>query len=145
MLKSGIEMFKQINVNPHGVLTQDCVIRALTLFLNKPYEKVLSDLLNIYKRTGYHIGDTVCFMQYLNTLNITDRIDIELKYKLSDMCVAIQNNNFKYFPKLNTDNSAELLVLLKNSHLTYVKNGIIYDTWNCSTMPVMCCFIKKNK
>jgi len=132
-------IYKFYNCNPHSTLTQDCAIRALTAFTGKDYWDILDDLISIYKKNGYHIIDPVCFMLYLDSLRIYKQTLIKFPQiiQLKTFCEDIQNGVFD--KKLN-----HTLVLLQNSHLTYVQNGIIQDIWDCSKLNISAYWIKKD-
>ena len=119
--------FNFYNCNPNSTLTQDCVPRALTAFTGIDYWDVVNGLFKIYKDTGYHIVDPVCTMLYLDSLKVYKQTIIKYPQivQLKTFCEDIQNG--VYAERLNN-----VLVLLQNSHLTYVHRGIIQDIWDCS-------------
>lgn len=129
-----MEIFKQYNNNPNNLFTQDCVIRALTSFLNKPYNDIIDDLVNIYKQTGFHIADPVCFFYYLNNLHNIYCIEVDLinNIKLKTLCEDIINKNFSNWKTLNEYNTNKVLAFLGNTHLTCLHSGVIKDIWDCS-------------
>jgi len=147
--------YRFYNANPKNRRTQDCVIRALSLFLDKPYEIVLEDLINIYNNTGFHIADPVCFMYYLRTnhTNIQKyNVDYNKRLQLIDLCdyLTTQNNrescqsdtqNHNEFTGITSKNCEKILVLLENTHLTFVENSVIIDTWNCSCLRIVSYFV----
>lgn len=45
--------FELRNVNPKNKKTGDCVIRALTIATEQPYEVVRDELFELMKKTGY--------------------------------------------------------------------------------------------
>lgn len=53
------------NANPHGKITGDCVVRAISTAADLPYEVVLDGLVETYRKTGYHICDDRCYARYL--------------------------------------------------------------------------------
>ena len=123
--------FKFINNNPQGVLTEDCVIRSISLFLNIPYEQVLNNLLDIYRLTGYHIGDKRCYEEYLKSYNIKIINISNYNITISELITFISNNYYGSVPELSDIKSDKLLILLQNFHLTYMEKYVIMDTWNC--------------
>ena len=145
--------FREYNTNPKGKITQDCVIRSLALFLNRPYDIVLDDLINIYKTTGYHSADPVCFMFYLLQISSIKKQDVAFasKLKLVDLCeflntictqqiILPDTQNHSEFSGITHKNCNKLLVLLENTHLTFLENSVIIDTWNCSCLRVISYF-----
>ena len=140
-----MKIFNQVNANPNGNWTQDCIPRALSLFLNKSYFDIVDELIKIYKQTGFHIADSVCLSYYINNLKNVQTIEIglEKQVSLSAICKMIQSNNFTKLPQLNKNNSKKVLAFLGNTHLTFIENGYIMDTWNCSSLIVNKLYIFK--
>lgn len=133
-----MEIFKKININPNNRMTSDCIIRALSLFLNQDYYVTLNDLMTIYLNTGFHISDPVCFMIYLTKFKNIHKTESDYKQRLilKNMCIDVQNNEFDKLNNIDEKNSNKILVFLDNSHLTYLEKGVIIDSWDCSTMKV---------
>lgn len=131
-------MFSKINTNPHQVTTYDCIIRALSLFMNTSYNKVLEELLRIYVQTGYHIGDPVCFMLFLKKFpNIVPTIlPKDSRPLLKDMCANLENHNYQNLPNITNTTCHKILVFCGNNHLTYLQDSVIMDTWNCECLQV---------
>lgn len=138
--------FRKINVNPKNRITQDCVIRALSLFLNQDYYKVLDDLFDIYKSTGFHIADPVCFMIYLKRITTLVRTNIiKEPVTLDEFCEKINTKSLDKFPNMTVNNCNKVLVLLGNTHLTYIENGYVLDTYKHSTMNVTAYYTVKEQ
>ena len=57
--------FVNINSNPKGKKTTDCVIRALTMATGLTHETVINELVNIYMTKGYFITDKKCYEHWL--------------------------------------------------------------------------------
>lgn len=133
-----MEIFKLYNNNPNNNFTQDCIIRALSEFLNKPYFEIVDDLVKVYKQTGFHIADSVCLTYYINNLKNIQEIEIGLQNKISvsTLCKNIINKNFTQIPQLTVNNCDKILAFLGNTHLTFIQKGVIMDTWNCSSLIV---------
>lgn len=149
--------FQFYNANPKEQITEDCVIRALTKFLNEQYDTVLNDLIEIYRHTGFHIADPVCFMTYLSNYSNIQKYDVSFvgNVKLIDLCkfIETQNNNEKIldttqnhneFKHITHKNSDRVLVLLENTHLTFVENSVIIDIWDCSDLNIVSYFVWKD-
>lgn len=138
--------FEFYNNNPKGVLTEDCVIRSVSAFLNQPYEKTLNDLLDIYKETGIHIGDKKCFIEYLKRIDKIDVINVSYdeRITITELSILISRNNWSRLNGLTEKNSKNLLILLCNNHLTYFKDYVIMDTWNCACEYISQIYIYKD-
>lgn len=147
--------FRYYNMNPKNRITQDCVIRALCLFLEKPYNEILADLIQIYNSTGFHIADPVCFMYYLKRLGNTQtyNVDFTKNLRLCDLCcyIDVQNHNdnmtqlpqnYMEFTNITHKNCDNVLVLLENTHLTFVQKSVILDVWDCSYLKIVSYFLR---
>lgn len=54
------------NCNPKNKYTTDCVIRAISLVTQLPYEQVLIDLARMQVETGYDMSEEKCYGKYLS-------------------------------------------------------------------------------
>ncbi len=128
------EIFHYLNVNPHGRITTDCVIRAIagamvakTNNLNNKklckamWEIVMNDLSDWACNLGYMPTDTKCYSRYLQLHGFQQHKQLRhpdnTKYTLQEF--------------INTHKSGIYLVNMP-SHLTLVVNGINYDIWDCT-------------
>jgi len=95
----------------------DCIIRAITIALNLPYEVVFKSLCDLAKETGFFPNDDETYGLYLKQngwiKNKPQRVDGGLK-------------------TLERFNSEGITAIVNTrSHLVCVSNGKIYDTWDC--------------
>lgn len=111
-------MFIFLNPNKCGINTGDCVIRALSIAMDKDWNEVYVDLCAV----GYSMCDwgnaNRCWSEYLRYYG----------YK----CKAIPyENNSRYtvrdFAADHTDGS---FVVATGSHVVAVIDGSYYDTWD---------------
>ena len=115
--------FEKLNVNPKNKKTGDCVIRALSLGLNKDYWQVVDDLMQVYKKTGYIINEKQCFKKYLEKLG----------YEMQKM--PRRENKTRYTLYAFIEELAkpdETYLVLVAHHITCVKGKTLYDLWDCS-------------
>jgi hypothetical protein len=140
-----MKTFETDNRNPNGNWTQDCIPRALSAFLKKPYFEIVDELVTIYKQTGFHIADSVCLTYYVNNLkNIqTIEIGLEKQISLATICEIIRRREFDKIPKLNINNCDRVMAFLGNTHLTYIRKGVVHDTWDCSGLIVNKLYVYK--
>ena len=95
----------------------DCIVRAITIALNLPYEVVFKSLCDLAKETGFFPNDDETYGLYLKRngwiKNKPQRVDGGLK-------------------TLERFNSEGITAIVNTrSHLVCVSNGKIYDTWDC--------------
>ncbi len=107
--------FIYLNLNPNGVKEEDCVTRAITLISGLPYEKVYDKL---WLTAELYECDTLCKFCYSNFITNV------LKYKE----VNSHNLTVEEFADLHPHGSYLVRV---NGHLTAIKNGNVYDIWDC--------------
>lgn len=126
-------MYKYFNNNPKGKHTTDCIIRSLSFGLCKPYQTILQELIEVFIETGYHIADPTCLAIYMNR-NHYKRYDINnLKITAGQLCELILNKDFTNIPGITDINNVNILACIGSTHVTYIKNGVIYDIINCSS------------
>tara|TARA_R100001244_G_scaffold31222_1_gene30038 strand:- start:301 stop:738 length:438 start_codon:yes stop_codon:yes gene_type:complete len=95
----------------------DCVVRAITIALNQPYELVFNSLCDLAKETGFLPNDDETFSLYLKNNGWE-------KHKPQRVG--------RYLKRLENFNSEGItaIVIVRN-HLVCVSDGKIYDTWDC--------------
>lgn len=136
------DKFVQFNANPKEKKTTDCVIRALTVALNKPIKDVISGLTDIYLKKGYFITDKKCIEQYLKNEGYIKQKQVRYpedagklankKFTGKEFCVYLNN--------ITTDISETIIATIGTGHITiFVNKGTkdnkdykIVDSWDCS-------------
>ena len=95
----------------------DCVVRAITIALNLPYEVVFKSLCDLAKETGFFPNDDDTYGPYLKQngwiKNKPQRVNGHLK--------SLENFNSKGITA----------IVSARSHLVCVIDGKIYDTYDC--------------
>ena len=109
-------MFKYHNENPQGYHIPDCVIRAITLALNIPYNEVVSLLLKNGKYYSCDCLNKVCYEKLLD-------YDFGLPHYFG---------NKKKAKDIAQEFSNDILILRMEGHLSCSIYGVIHDIWNCS-------------
>ena len=107
--------FKYLNLNPKGVKAEDCVTRAITFATGLPYQTISEKLwltANLYE------CDRLCRFCYSNFLTSV------LKYKEVN-CDGYTVNEFA-----DAHPYGNYLISVP-SHLTVIKEGVLYDIWDC--------------
>tara|TARA_R100001244_G_scaffold131836_1_gene105948 strand:- start:153 stop:548 length:396 start_codon:yes stop_codon:yes gene_type:complete len=98
-------------------ITFDCVIRAIAHATGLDYMKVFTDLCNLAITTGYLPNAKETYRQYLSSLGWT---------KHSPM-----KNGHNKKVRLKNYKTEGTYIVLTAGHLTCIKNGILYDIWDC--------------
>lgn len=122
------EVFKLFNANPKKRNTGDCVIRALSVALDKSYFDVLTDLQVLQQRNFYDIGDPKLYGKYLESLGWKKqkqpRQDNNRKYTGVMWCRFIKFwRNQKY---------NRMIAHIGGNHIVAIIDGKIIDTWDSS-------------
>lgn len=110
-------MFHYLNPNPNGILTGDCVIRAIAIAQDKSWDEIYLNLISY----GYNMKDMPSsnnvWSHYLHNQGYT-------RYNIPDICPECIT--IKDFVN-STDGE---FILGTGTHLVAVKDGIYYDTWD---------------
>lgn len=121
-------MYKFLNVHPEGKLVPDCVKRAITKATGMDYHEVQLEL-NRHKRvTGAKtFNEDKNWKSYVeNVLN-----GVKLSFPARAGQPRMNGERFcKAYPKGN-------YILNMAGHLSCCVDGVIYDTWDCSSK---CCY-----
>lgn len=116
--------FVYLNVNPLGLIEQDCVVRAISLGTGKDYQTVIDLLV----QTGYeHKCETLCVCCYSNL------IENHFKFKR----VEVENQTAKELAKIHPYG---IFLIRMSGHLSCMINGKVMDIWDCSEEPITDCW-----
>jgi|SRR5690606_29910674 len=125
--------FEKRNVNPKNKKTGDCVIRALTIATEQPYEVVRDELFELMKKTGYSMDSKQNYERYLKQKgwikHKQPRKSNGKKYKVAEIDKFIEQN--------------ERVVISIANHLTATENGKIIDLWDCRSYTILNYYTKK--
>ena len=131
-----MDKFINVNKNPKGKKTGDCVIRALVAALNKDVREVVEGLTDIYVNKGWFINDSKCYDIYLKQNNyikcLMPRKPDNTKFTAEEFCLYLNDRE---------DVTGVVLAHVGGHHIsTFVNMGTdnnkdyrIQDTWDCST------------
>lgn len=89
--------FHYYNANPRDVKTCDCVVRALSVAMEKPYEFIMKELLDLALETGFFLNDPPNYAEYLKRCGWTkhpqptylDFLGRKRKYTGTEFCGKI--------------------------------------------------------
>ena len=115
-------MFQYYNAEPSGEKLQDCVIRAISLALQTPYERIV-ELLNI--NGDFYSCDEISLYCYEKLLeNLGFKKQNAYNHKVSEVA--------RY--------SSVVLIRIPG-HLTCSIDGVVFDIWDCSNKEADCYWI----
>lgn len=130
------ETFHFYNANPKGKYTTDCVIRAISVATDIPYEAVLREMAEQQIRTGYDMSETKAIEKYLKTKGWRKqpqpRKEDNTKYTGEEFCQLLSVNERKGFGNVIANIGGHHIVAIVPSCMG---DGIndrfkVYDTWN---------------
>jgi hypothetical protein len=111
-------MFVEFNINPKGKKTSDCVVRAIAKAENKTWLEIYDYLSKIARDTYSMPNDSKVYGKYLSgypKINVKHEVNGKMKrLTVKEICEL----------------KGTYLVSIAN-HLTVVKDGNIFDTWDC--------------
>ena len=117
-------MFEYYNPHPEGKLVKDCVKRAITKATGLDYEIVARQLNRYRKVTGAE--------KFNSNKNWKPYVEKELQAK------KLSFPAIKGEPRMNGEKFAKYYnkgryILRMAGHLSCCIDGVIYDTWDCSS------------
>ena len=106
--------YQKFNNNPKGLKTGDCIVRAISLALNKPWHEVFDDLVKIAKEKSSMPSMDIVYFEYLSSFDrITPKVEKGKKrMKVSDL-------------------SEGTYIVKVANHVTCIKDGTLMDLWDC--------------
>lgn len=118
-------MFKKINPNPRGNYTDDCVVRALCIALDKPWYEIFIDLCIQGLIMARMPSTNSVWNEYLKKKGWTRHLvpdDCPFCYTLKDFCGEFFKGTY---------------IVGTGTHAICVKNGSYYDTWDSGDEAVL--------
>lgn len=123
-------MYKNYNCNSAGKYVGDCTVRALSMALDKPWETVYTSLC----AKGYDMCDmpdsNAVWGAFLQDCGYNRHIIPDYYspcYTISDFAAEHQNGTY---------------IVGTGTHVVCVRDGDIYDTWDCSHKIPIFYFVK---
>lgn len=115
-------MYKFFNAHPKGLRVTDCVKRALTVATGEDYMEIQRQLNRLKRELGVeHYNDNVVWKKFISNKGWK-----EFTFQAVKGQKRMNGESFcESYPK-------GTYVLSMAGHLSVCKNGVIYDTWNCS-------------
>ena len=107
-------MYKLHNTNTNNNFVNDCVIRAISVAEDKSWSDTYDELSHIAKRNGILLDD-VNFVEPL------------LDYRYS----RVKTYRDETVGEFSERHKKGTYLITMNGHITVLKNGTIYDTFDC--------------
>ena len=117
--------YKEYNANFKNKKTTDCVVRAISVALNKSWEDTFKELSEYTLKTGYMWNDNgACgFKKFLKLKGYEKqkmpRREDNTRYTVKEFIEELANKNSTY-------------IISVAGHLTVVKDLTLIDIWDCS-------------
>lgn len=113
-------MFVKENLNPKEKKASDCAIRAIAKAEGKDWLTVYDELYELGRKMFDVPNSNKVIDKYLS------------KYEKLDVKYEDEYGNMKRFTVKDCCDFNGTLIVSVASHLTCVKNGNVFDTWDCS-------------
>lgn len=107
-------MYKYYNANSKGNFVNDCTIRAISVAENKSWGDTYDELSRIAKRNGILLDDVNFIDPLLDSRY--DRVRTYFSQTVGDFVEEHPKGTY---------------LITMNGHITVLKNGTIYDTFDC--------------
>lgn len=114
--------FEKMNKNPRNIKASDCVVRAISTALNKPWTQIYTDLTNLGFDLCRMPSEPDTYIKYLDSLG----------YKKQKMPKRYDNTRYtveEFANELADENKTYIISVAK--HLTCLRGKTLIDTWNC--------------
>lgn len=113
-------MYKYYNANVRGNNVNDCVVRAISKAEGKTWDKTYEELSDIAQHEGILLDDVNFVENYLDK-----------RYKRA--C-----HYSKTVGEFAREHRRGTYLVTMQGHITCIKDGIIYDTFDCSPRRMFC-------
>jgi hypothetical protein len=114
-------MYKFYNANKKGNFVNDCVVRAISIAEHLTWDDAYDKLSDIAQNEGILLDDVNFVENYLDQ-----------RYERTCHYSKTVGEFIEEYP------IGTYLITMPN-HITVVKDGVIYDTFDCSNRNMWCC------
>lgn len=122
------------NANPKNKNTDDCVIRAISVALDQPYNMTYKDLFDLSLSTGFILNERRNYSKYLESkgwiMQKQPRKTNNKKYTGKEFCRKIPT-------------SERVFAHIGAGHVVAIVNKKVFDTWDSSDGCIGNYWIKK--
>lgn len=106
-------MYKYYNANPVALLTNDCVLRSISLFEGDSWDNTYNKLSDLAQNEGKLLDDVSFVENYLNS-----------KYRRLKHRARTVGELIEEYPD-------KRLIVTMNGHIATILYGTLYDTFDC--------------
>ena len=117
-------MWRYHNSNPKKREVNDCVIRAISKAENKTWDEVYSELSTLAQNQRILLDDMRFVEPYLDS-------------KYERVCYKCDGCRITVGEFIERNPKGTFLVTMQG-HITCVKNGTLFDTWDCRDKLIWC-------
>lgn len=114
--------FHYYNANPKDKRTTDCVYRALSVAMDKTWKDVMMEMTEMACKYGYVPSDITLINKYLKKNGWVKR-------KQPRMYDGRRLTGCQW---LTTVGKETMIINIGSGHMSCIKDGKIWDTWDCS-------------
>lgn len=114
--------FHWYNANPKNKYTGDCVIRAISVALELPWEQVYRDLVEIGIKYGYMMNDPKTYSKYLDSKGW-------VKQKPPRKFDGTKYTGVEFCKEFATP-FQNIIAHIGGHHIVAIVNSKVYDTWD---------------
>ena len=117
-------MWRYINKNPKAREVNDCVIRSISCAESRSWDDVYDELSELAKEQGIILDDIRFVEPYLDS-----------KYRRT--CYKKRGSTMTLGEFMHYRPFGIYLITMQG-HITCVKDGVLYDTWDCRDEKIWC-------
>lgn len=111
------------NANPDDKLTGDCVIRAISVAVDKTWDETLDNLVELSHKVKSVPNNKDCYIKYLEQNGF-----IRCKQPRKN-----DNTRYRGYEFLDKIKKKDIIVChMGTHHLSVIKNKKFWDTWDCT-------------
>ena len=119
-------MYRFFNANAQGNFVNDCVVRAISVAEGKSWDETYEELSDLAQNQGILLDDVNFVEDYLD-----DRYERACHYS------KLVGEFIEEYPK-------GTFLITMQGHITVVKDGVLYDTFDCRNRRMWCAWeVKK--
>ena len=119
-------MYRFFNANAQGNFVNDCTVRAISVAEGKSWDETYEELSDLAQNQGILLDDVSFVEDYLD-----DRYERTCHYS------KLVGEFIEEYPK-------GTFLITMQGHITVVKDGVLYDTFDCRNRRMWCAWeVKK--